>query len=48
MIVGSKVGVKYPFNTTYSGIYIIVAIEGNTYFLEGIEGGFDISYLEVV
>lgn len=48
MQVGDKVRVKHPFNTTFDGVYTIVSIEGNTYFLDGIEGGFDASYLEVI
>ncbi|MDD2505501.1 MAG: hypothetical protein PHF21_04465 [Bacilli bacterium] len=48
MQLGDKVKVLYPFDTTYSDIYTIVLIQGNTYFLDGIDGGFDISYLEVV
>lgn len=47
MQVGDSVRVKYPFNTTFNGVYKIVSIESDTYFLEGIEGGFDIQYLEV-
>ena len=48
MKVGDKVRVLYPFNTTFDGVYGIVLIEGSTYFLEGIEGGFDALYLEAV
>lgn len=48
MKVGDMVRVKYPLNTTFDGVYSIVLIEGNTYFLDGIEGGFDAIYLEAV
>lgn len=48
MNIGDKVKIKYPFDTTYSDIYTIVSIQENTYFLDGIVGGFDISYLEAI
>ena len=46
MNVGDNVSVKYPFNTTFDGVYTILAIVDDTYFLEGIEGGFSDVYLE--
>ena len=48
MKIGDMVRVSSPFNTTFDGVYSIVLIEGSTYFLEGIEGGFDAQYLEAV
>jgi hypothetical protein len=48
MQIGSKVRVLPPFAETFNQEYIIVSITDSTYFLEGIEGGFDISYLEEV
>ena len=48
MQVGDKVRVKYPFGLTFQDVYTTVAIENNVHYLEGIEGGFDIQYLEAV
>ncbi len=48
MQVGSIVKVLPPFGDTYNGTYTIVAIDGDTYFLDGIDGGFCADYLEVV
>ena len=44
MTIGSKVKVKEPFGFTFTEIYIIIAVQNNVYFLEGIDGGFDASY----
>jgi len=48
MNIGDKVKVLPPFDISYSDIYIITTIENETYFLEGIEGGFCSIYLEVI
>lgn len=48
MQVGSTVKVLSPFGDTYNGTYTIVSIDGDVYFLDGIDGGFCIDYLEVV
>ena len=47
MKVGDIVRVLPPFNS-YSGEYAIVFIDGDTYFLDGIDGGFCAEYLEAV
>lgn len=46
--VGSKVRVKYPFNQTFTEEYIVESTIGNTYYLSGIDGAFDIIYLEEI
>lgn len=51
MEVGDFVTVKTPFDVAFPGIYVIDRVEvvedGNTvYYLNGIEGAFDIKYLE--
>ena len=48
MQIGDKVKVLPPFSTTYNDIYEIVNIIDNVCFLNGIDGGFDEKYLEVV
>lgn len=45
MSIGDKVKVKEPFSFTFSGVYTIMNIQDGVYFLEGIEGGFDATYL---
>ena len=47
MNIGGKVKVLPPFDS-FDGVYEIEAIEGDTYFLVGIEGGFCSQYLEEV
>lgn len=48
MQVGSKVRVLTPFDETFNQEYVVIDIVDNTYFLEGLKGGFDIKYLEEV
>lgn len=51
MGVGDIVRILPPFNPPsdhFDGMRQIVRIEGDVYFLEGIEGGFDAMYLEAV
>ena len=53
MKVGDVVTVKAPFDTAFPDTYIIDRVEevddgSVVYFLEGIEGAFDIMYLESV
>jgi hypothetical protein len=47
MQVGDKVRVLPPFDS-FNGEYIIAYFDGETYFLEGIIGGFAPKYLEKV
>lgn len=47
MQVGTLVRVLPPFNSPYDSVYAIEKIEGDTYFLVGIYGGFCADYLEV-
>lgn len=46
MSVGDNVRVLPPFSGTFDGIYTVERIDGDTYFLAGIEGGFALCYLE--
>lgn len=48
MQVGDLVRVLPPFESTYDGEYTIVSFDGDTYFLDGVEGGFCADYLEEV
>lgn len=49
--VGDLVRILPPFSDTFDGTYVIVSVQsegGSTaYFVGGIEGGFDASYLEL-
>jgi hypothetical protein len=47
MIVGSAVRVLAPFSESYSATYVIESIQDGQYKLSGIDGLFDIRYLEV-
>lgn len=47
MNVGDLVRVLPPFGYTFTGVYAIVSIDADgVRFLDGIEGGFDVLYLE--
>ena len=47
MEVGTQVRVTPPFKETFSEVYIIESINSDgVYFLEGIETGFCVDYLE--
>ena len=48
MQVGDKVRVKYPFSATFDGVYTIASYEFGVYFLEGVDGALDETYLEAV
>ena len=48
MQVGDLVRVLPPFQATYDGEYTIASIEDDTYFLDGVDGGFCADYLEAV
>ena len=46
---GCIVRVLHPFGETYAGQYVVVSVNADgVVFLEGIDGGFDPMYLEVV
>ena len=52
-MIGSTVRILPPFDAAYPGEYLVVRTEltedGVTaYFVEGIEGGFDARFLEVI
>lgn len=47
MKVGDVVRVLPPFNS-FDMEYVIILVDGDTYFLDGIDGGFCTDYLEVV
>ena len=49
MKAGDVVRVLHPFAETYAGEYVVASVNPDgVVFLEGIDGGFDQMYLEVV
>ena len=51
IIIGTEVRVKEPFMDTFPGVYRVSSIDstvegGPVYFLEGVESGFDLKFLE--
>lgn len=48
MQIGTIVKIIEPFYTTFTEEYVIINIVDEVYYLDGIEGGFDITYLKEV
>lgn len=48
MKIGDTVRVLSPFGVSLNSEYKIINIVDNVYFLEGIEGGFDSKFMEVI
>ena len=48
MQIGTIVKILEPFHTTFTEEYVIIDIVDEVYYLDGIEGGFDIAYLKEV
>lgn len=46
MQIGAIVKILEPFHTTFTEEYTIIDIVDGVYYLDGIEGDFDIAYLK--
>ena len=46
MQIGAIVKIIEPFHTTFTEEYTIIDIVEGVYYLDGIEGGFDVAFLK--